>query len=84
MNFNYKIIFKKIDPIIERLSRSFPHLNNNDNSVRIYEMIDSELNYSWSLEEIKNTPDSFLTHKDKKSYFRTKAWLKEKHPELIV
>ena len=57
-------------------------------SMVIIETINDKFNHSWHLidllEELKNNQKHFLTSEHIKSYNRTKEWVAENHPELML
>ena len=50
----------------------------------IEEMVDDRLNWTFSFRQLKNNENNLMSDEHLQSYNRTKEWLLEKHPELLL
>lgn len=50
----------------------------------IEEMFDDRLNWAFSFKQLKNNENNLMSDEHLQSYNRTKKYLLEKHPELLL
>ena len=50
----------------------------------IEEMVDDRLNWTFSFSQLKNNQNRLIIDEHLQSYNRTKEWLLQKHPELLL
>jgi hypothetical protein len=50
----------------------------------IEEMVDDRLNWTFSFSQLKNNQNYLIIDEHLQSYNRTKEWLLQKHPELLL
>ena len=83
MNYTYKIVILKHDHLIKRFEKIFPDLKKPRDHTYINEILDGEIKYTWSIEELKLNSRK-LTQNFLESFKRTKKWIIENHPELLI
>jgi hypothetical protein len=47
-------------------------------------MVDDRLNWTFSFSQLKNNENHLIIDEHLQSYNRTKEWLLQKHPELLL
>jgi len=83
MNYTYKITIIKPDPLMEGFEKIFHDLKRPRDITHINEILDGKIKYTWSIEELKLNSQK-LTHDFLSSFKRTKKWVIENHPELMI
>ena len=86
MNYKYKIIINASDPLVQRLEKIFPHLEKSRNFTYVNEIFDGKIIHTWNIEELKWNPNAVKTLIKifLPSFHRTKKWVTENHPELLI
>ena len=83
MNYTYKIVILKPDPLIQGFEKIFPDLKKPIDRTHINEILAGEIKYTWSIQELKLNSQK-LTQHFLESFKRTKKWIIENHPELMI
>lgn len=83
MNYTYKIVILKKDPLIERFEKIFLNLKKQKDDIHVNEILDGKIKYTWSIQELKLNSQK-LTQDFLSSFKRTKKWTIENHPELLI
>lgn len=83
MNYTYKIVILKPDPLIQGFEKLFPDLKRQKDHTHINEILDGKIKYTWDIEELKLNSQK-LTQDFLPSFHRTKKWVIENYPELML
>jgi hypothetical protein len=83
MSYTYKIVILKPDPLIQGFEKLFPDLKRQRDDINVNEILNGKIKYTWNIEELKINSQKF-TKIFSQSFKRTKKWVIENHPELLI